>query len=52
MSDVKPCCQDEKNLSESPVEMKADLTVRVCAVCGCRHFELTVDPLHLAITEG
>lgn len=46
MSDVKPCCQDEKNLSE-PSVVKDDLTVRACTVCGCRHFELTVDPLHL-----
>lgn len=51
MSDTKPCCQDEKNLS-APVQEREDLTLRVCAVCGCRHFELTVDPLHLSIKEG
>lgn len=48
MSDVKPCCQVEENLS-APTEVKPDLIVRVCAVCGCRHFELTVDPLLLTI---
>lgn len=46
MADAKTCCQDDKNLS-APKEVREDLVVRVCAACGCRHFELTVDPLHL-----
>lgn len=48
VADTKPCCQDDKNLSP-PKEVREDLVVRVCAVCGCRHFELTVDPLHLRL---
>ena len=43
---MQPCCEKPENLGE-PKEVKEDLVVRVCAVCGRRHFELTVDPLHL-----
>lgn len=44
---MKPCCEDPKNLSEPQATDKPEFTVRVCAVCGCRHFELSLDPLHL-----
>jgi len=46
---MKPCCQDPANREarqETP-----DLVVSVCQVCGCRHFELTVDPGKL-MAEG
>lgn len=50
----KPCCQNQRNLKarvhytnrfgwlkfwKSP-----DLVVNTCVVCGCRHFELTINP--------
>lgn len=43
---MNPCCENPENRSE-PVEVKKDLVVRTCLVCGRRHFELTVDPLVL-----
>jgi hypothetical protein len=44
MSDErKECCKQESNLGPVVQERK-DLIYRRCAVCGCRHFELTLDP--------
>jgi hypothetical protein len=37
---VKSCCRDE-NL-EPRESGKPDLALKVCLVCGARHFELTV----------
>ena len=31
-----------------PKQVRPDLLVNVCKVCGCRHFELTVEPIVLA----
>ena len=45
----KDCCKVEKNLGPV-VQHSEDLTYRRCQVCGCRHFELSVDPLHLNFT--
>ena len=45
---MNECCRDEKNLSETVQERK-DLVYRRCGVCGCRHFELTVDPGELGV---
>ena len=42
MDDRKDCCKDPENLELTQVN--TDLLVNVCKVCGCRHFELTVDP--------
>lgn len=39
----KECCQKTENLELQPSERK-DLVVYKCKVCGCRHFELSVDP--------
>ena len=47
MSDVKDCCQKPENLVAQ--QDRPDLLVRVCKVCGCRHFELTVDPGKLGL---
>jgi hypothetical protein len=53
--EAKACCQDNDNLEV--VERRAvqgsapaDLVVRKCKVCGCRHFELTIDPGKLGLT--
>lgn len=47
---VKDCCKREEHLA--PHEVRPDLTVMRCAVCGCRHFELTVDPLVLKLRSA
>ena len=39
----KDCCKDEKNLGPV-VHERSDLTYRRCEVCGCRHFELMIEP--------
>jgi hypothetical protein len=44
---MKPCCQVAENLEAQTV--KPDLVVKVCRACGCRHFELTVDPGQLGL---
>lgn len=38
----KDCCRVPENLE--PHQERPDLTITKCHVCGCRHFELTVDP--------
>ena len=38
----KECCQKVENLELRLY--RPDLVINVCKVCGCRHFELTVDP--------
>lgn len=45
--EVKECCLNAINLQESRVT--EDLVVQVCSECGCRHFELTVDPLKVGM---
>jgi hypothetical protein len=40
--DRKPCCQDPANLREEDTG-RAELAMRRCAVCGCRHFRLKAD---------
>ena len=39
----KECCRYEENLGPV-VQERNDLRYRKCSVCGCRHFELAVDP--------
>lgn len=43
---VKECCKDLSNRSAvtTPNPETPDLSQTTCTVCGCRHFELTVDP--------
>jgi hypothetical protein len=44
----KECCRDEENLGE--VEQVDDsTTLRRCKVCGCRHFDMTVDPGEIGV---
>lgn len=43
----KECCKQPENLKRH--EERPDLVVNKCQVCGCRHFELTVDPGKLGL---
>jgi len=45
------CCKRPENLSD-PTRMRPDLLVRLCRVCGSRHFELTVDPIKIAVRQS
>ena len=47
----KLCCRDEKNLAVIEVTPPDKVTKR-CAVCNCRHFEVTVDPGVFGLTGG
>jgi len=42
------CCQQETNLELQP-QTRKDITIKVCKVCGRRHFELEVDAGKLGI---
>lgn len=42
----KDCCKPDAGNLE-PKQLRPDLLVNVCKVCGCRHFELTVDPIRI-----
>lgn len=44
---VKDCCKQESNLEFT--RLNKDEVCNKCKVCGCRHFELTVDPIELGI---
>ncbi len=49
---MKECCATPGNLELKPDHPDArppDLSVKVCRVCGLRHFELTVDPGNLGL---
>lgn len=39
---MKECCQNPDNLKV--VEQADNKVVRQCAVCGCRHIEVGLDP--------
>lgn len=39
--DIKDCCKIEANLVST--QINEELLVKVCQVCGCRHFEVTLD---------
>jgi hypothetical protein len=47
MTQVNDCCKQPHNLIAK--KERQDLVIRVCSVCGRRHFELTVDPIKLGI---
>jgi len=46
----KDCCKQPENLESRESD---DLNVRlmVCRVCGCRHFEVTLEPSFIGL-EG
>ena len=41
------CCNVAGNLVRRPDLERPDLSVNVCRICRCRHFELTVDPANI-----
>ena len=45
------CCNDPENLLPHHETEMPDLTAVKCQVCGCRHFELSVDPGEIGV-EG
>ncbi len=48
MDNRKECCNQVENLELQQGD-KSDLKILRCKVCGCRHFELTVDPGKLGL---
>jgi len=46
----KECCKQLENLL--PHQERPDLIINVCKVCGCRHFELTIDPGKIGLRGG
>lgn len=40
---MNECCQKSDNLEKQPSD-KPELRILKCKICGCRHFELSVDP--------
>ncbi len=46
---MKDCCKQSENL-EMQLSDKPDLVIQKCKVCGCRHFELQVDPGRLGLS--
>ena len=47
----KECCRLTENLELQPSD-KPDLTFQKCKICGCRHFEVTLDPGNLGLVGG
>ena len=53
---MKACCADPENRRAGPGprgyagEQREDEAVEHCSVCTCRHYELTVDPVHIGLT--
>lgn len=61
---IKECCQKPENLyvverrsttgrvlqNGKMVDSQADIVVNKCRVCGCRHIQMAVDPIHVGIT--
>jgi hypothetical protein len=44
----KVCCQQEENIYVA--EQVDNLVIRKCKVCGCRHFELSVEAGQIGLT--
>lgn len=42
-----PCCNEPANLQKFP--QAPDRYMEKCAVCGCRHFVVEVDPIHIGV---
>lgn len=47
--EIKECCKNSENLKIQKSD-KPELVIRKCCVCGCRHFELTVDAGKFGLT--
>ncbi len=46
---MKPCCLDASNLVLQRSE-KQDVTLRVCKVCGCKHYDFDAAPIRVGVT--
>jgi len=46
---MEPCCADPANLELRDSD-KPDLTLRICRLCGRRHFELSMDAGIIGLT--
>jgi hypothetical protein len=44
----KPCCLSPANLLP-PQQLTESMAVRMCRVCGCKHWEAKADPLNMGI---
>lgn len=50
-NDMNLCCQYESNRTAPEVNPEnTNFSFTTCKECGCRHFELVVDPLKLGVT--
>ena len=45
---VNDCCNDVKNMEIFPSE-RPDVIHKVCKICKCNHYELTVDPGEIGV---
>jgi hypothetical protein len=45
----KECCRVKENL-EPQDSSRPELTIVKCKVCGCRHFELTIETVEVGVT--
>lgn len=50
MSGIKACCQQDENLVVGTA-VGGSTILRTCRVCGCRHFEVSLEPIKVH-TEG
>ncbi len=48
---IKDCCKDPKNLvvKESFTRPGYSEVMKVCQVCGCRHFEGVAEPFEVGL---
>ena len=43
----KDCCKVEEHLILT--QETSDFSYKQCMVCGCKHYELVVDPMHFKL---
>lgn len=46
---MNPCCENPDNLEDVSQPERPDVQVLVCQECGCRHIEVSVDPVQLGV---
>jgi hypothetical protein len=47
VGEKKMCCRKPVNLER--VQLQADLSVSMCRLCGCKHWEAVADPVHIGL---
>jgi hypothetical protein len=45
---MEPCCAKPENLEEKP-NTRPDIILKVCKVCGRKHYEFNVDTIQLGL---